>query len=360
MSNMKKHGCAGTTIAPLIQPTKQCYQEKERLTDERNNKVEYEYSFTDEHDSTEKLDSQQSFYSLALEIDLAQNNVVRYGILRIKQVLERAHSHIRRSLSHRDELLAQPTSISAEVTLPFVNNFLQHLMPDEAHWSKRLEDNTDHTIVDSFRLIWPTATFEEDYLRIFRPKLMRNVIKNKHNRICQKTFSSTPSPSPSPSLSSSFSSLYPQTQTISKNSIWTGRCYCFFHPKDFCAMLIDVQSRFRTYVPNQTSPICAPITTKAGPHNKLYMRLMADDEKDILNDKNLDKDIGGNKIDKMTDNNHVKCTCKELAWCLLTSACMSRGAMGNFVDHYICPECGKFVLGHCKFANFELVSVTRL
>jgi len=108
------------------------------------------------------------------------------------------------------------------------------------------------------------------------------------------------------------------------------RALLFLNSTSFATLDMSTRNRFATYVPNRAAHI-DPITSVSGPHTKLYMRLME-------------------RCLEQTDT----CLCVDLAWCLLTSACLSRGAQGERFLEKKCKICNGTIVGFVKFTNFEI------
>jgi hypothetical protein len=94
----------------------------------------------------------------------------------------------------------------------------------------------------------------------------------------------------------------------------------FFHPKTFYLMEPDIHSQFYTYKPNYfiMESLCNcnfNFFSISSPHNKSYSRYMQKiDSKTVLSSN------AENNSDE-----HDECVCYDLAWFLLTSACLSKG-----------------------------------
>jgi hypothetical protein len=102
----------------------------------------------------------------------------------------------------------------------------------------------------------------------------------------------------------------------------------FFLPVTLVQMGADVQSQLHRYsvAPSllrpagQSSGVDDRATVKV-PHNKSYLRMMGTHASSSASGS------GG-------------CLCREIAWLLLTSACLSLGAQGDLVPPSFCKECG--------------------
>lgn len=112
----------------------------------------------------------------------------------------------------------------------------------------------------------------------------------------------------------------------------------FLHPKSFYLMEPDIHSQFHVYKHNllQTSAR-DPISTEASrvnsllssncPHNKLYCRLLASDNEAaeyLESGVQVNSDSNGSKSSTAMGRKSL-CICYDLAWCLMTSACLSKG-----------------------------------
>jgi hypothetical protein len=158
----------------------------------------------------------------------------------------------------------------------FLDEYLSHMMP-EAYWDN---DPERYNRNENWRLVWPS----DQYMRDIHQSL---------SAICNPLFS--------PSSSSSFAD-YPQE-------------VLFFEPKTFALMEPDIQSQLYCYSCNTSL-----INNHRVPHIKSYTRVYHNQESDK---KEADK----------------KCGCYPVAWSVLTSACLSRGAQGEEKPYSICKEC---------------------
>jgi hypothetical protein len=148
----------------------------------------------------------------------------------------------------------------------------------ESYWDN---DPERYNRNENWRLIWPS----DQYMRDIHQSL--SVISN-----------------PLFSSSSSFVgaiSDYPQE-------------VLFFEPKTFALMEPDIQSQLYSYSCNSSL-----IPNPRVPHIKSYTRLYHREESDKTDDK--------------------KCCCYPVAWSILTSACLSRGAQGEEKPYAVCREC---------------------
>ena len=107
----------------------------------------------------------------------------------------------------------------------------------------------------------------------------------------------------------------------------TGGAY-FLHPRSFYMMEPDIHSQFHVYKPNLSLKKCDKedpdneninkLLSTYCPHNKLYCRLLASDGDAA--------EYLGSREDTETEKQADRgCLCYDLAWCLMTSACLSRG-----------------------------------
>mmetsp|Transcript_20900 Transcript_20900/g.30089 ORF Transcript_20900/g.30089 Transcript_20900/m.30089 type:complete len:707 (-) Transcript_20900:169-2289(-) len=109
----------------------------------------------------------------------------------------------------------------------------------------------------------------------------------------------------------------------------------FFLPRYLALMEPDLHAQMHLYE-GRTCPCPRLSTSHLGrvPHEKTYLRMMPD--------------TGNNT----TDNR--QCSCKDVAWLLLTSACLSKGAQGEVVEPRACRSCGHMLEGCIEYKNFEL------
>lgn len=112
----------------------------------------------------------------------------------------------------------------------------------------------------------------------------------------------------------------------------------FLHPKSFYLMEPDIHSQFHVYKHNLLQPTARnPVSTEANrvnnflssncPHNKLYCRLLAPDKEAAEYLDSACPESSASSSGKRSSENRKKtrCICYDLAWCLMTSACLSKG-----------------------------------
>eukprot|EP01038_Epipyxis_sp_PR26KG_P012574 gene12574-16862_t len=234
----------------------------------------------------------------------SSKKICRYGMVRMKQLLELNQDKLKRPLTSKDILLVQPTSIGGNINNHYIGTFLNHLMP-ETSWLTEY----DNIRQESWKLIWPT----KDYVRKGEQQSMREA-NNDYNQ-------------DSPHNESSSSSIL------------------FLHPRNLAMMEADIHSQMMLYESNYSSFFNED--SKKVPHIKSYMRVLYDDKFPILGNNNALND------EKECCYN-LNCTCQELAWCLLSSACLSKGAFGDEIQSTICNSCNNVRQGYFEFKNFEL------
>lgn len=86
----------------------------------------------------------------------------------------------------------------------------------------------------------------------------------------------------------------------------------FLHAKNFSLMEPDIQSQFYTYTPSRALPV-QNLSHKHVPHIKSYCRVAASSL--------------STPSESIVDQS-ISCSCYDLRWSLVTSACLSRGKFG--------------------------------
>lgn len=117
----------------------------------------------------------------------------------------------------------------------------------------------------------------------------------------------------------------------------------FLKPGVLATMELDIHERMWS-LETSKAPVMTPLVDRC-PHYKTYARVMAPKEESFCTPP----------IDNPPLKSTVtECCCPDLAWFLLTSACLSRGAQGELVPHVLCRCCGNIRQGYIQFRNFEL------
>lgn len=151
---------------------------------------------------------------------------------------------------------------------------------------------------DSWRLIWPSNTYMEEVKLDVMTNSKKVIIKTENKPQDNNNKDDITSTS---------------TATIAEDPIGvvlrTG--IVFLNPKIFALMEPDIQSAFHTYEPNSIPSL--QLQWKKVPHIKTYTRLMQGIQTSVEKLRNI----------------HVvpHCICWKVAWCWLTSACLSKGIM---------------------------------
>lgn len=112
----------------------------------------------------------------------------------------------------------------------------------------------------------------------------------------------------------------------------------FFHPKSFALMETDIQTQFYTYAPTEADVI-SQVSKRYSPHIKSYCRLLDEDHV---------------KQKQPQHGEEQKCSCYDVAWAMVTSACLSKGAQGVQCPYSICSTCRHIQQGYIEYRNFEL------
>lgn len=101
--------------------------------------------------------------------------------------------------------------------------------------------------------------------------------------------------------------LWPSTKYVSAVASECGDSMMFMRQDILDGMAPDVQSQLHQYQSILSKPLV--------PHQKCYLRRISIERKNA-------------------------CTCTPLAWCLLSSACLSKGAQGELHRPSYCTSCG--------------------
>lgn len=83
---------------------------------------------------------------------------IEYGSVRIKSLLSKLQSSLRRPLCRKDTLIVQPTSIGGGVDNNYMAEILRAYMPEE-FWDSVCTMTQDAGRIGSFRMLWPEAGF---------------------------------------------------------------------------------------------------------------------------------------------------------------------------------------------------------
>jgi hypothetical protein len=186
-----------------------------------------------------------------------------------------ALSCIYRDFQPNDLLFVQPTSIGQNLNLSYIEEYLSHLMPDHFY-----DDSPDEYIrSEQWRCVWPSHRY----------------MKHVHQQL---------------SSNDDGNDLDYHEETEDMKPVMSGPPeILFFHPKSFALMEPDIQAQFFTYQTNHHV-----IETHRIPHIKSYTRLYK-------------------------GSATGKCLCHQIAWTMLTSACLSKGAQGELKPFSICKDC---------------------
>lgn len=95
----------------------------------------------------------------------------------------------------------------------------------------------------------------------------------------------------------------------------------FLSPQVLALMEPDILSQLRTYIAGPGSTMCGLQTCP--PHNKSYARMLSDRCQEVKSAGV--SDCGDISSDDETVVTQPRCSCPDLAWFLLTSACLSQG-----------------------------------
>ena len=103
--------------------------------------------------------------------------------------------------------------------------------------------------------------------------------------------------------------VWPTSDYVARTAVDTCNSMLFMRPDILTAMAPDVQNQLHQYRCTLAEP--------SVPHQKCYLRLLS-----------------------TPTNSESECTCAALSWCLMSSACLSRGAQGDIQWPAICSVCG--------------------
>jgi hypothetical protein len=123
-----------------------------------------------------------------------------------------------------------------------------------------------------------------------------------------------------------------------KSSPYSASAGLFLQPDVLFDMKEDLHDKFYTYSPSKCSIFNGKLHRP--PHMKSFCRIMHSKHPMHMDSNSQDK-------------RHA-CTCINIAWFLLTSACLSKGAQGEYTPAYICNECNNSVPSSYDYKNFEL------
>lgn len=195
-----------------------------------------------------------------------------------------------REVSSSDKLYIQPTSIGQKMDKYFMDDLLGDYMPER--YSNPRTMSQDSIEEENWAIIWPSEQFMTDVYK----------------------------------FNSNITNLEPASSPRDLS-----REILFFNPKAYALMEPDTQSQFITY---ESHPIYCNKDRgipPAVPHIKSYTRIYSDD------------------IHKGSS-----CKCHDIIWTILTSACLSKGAQGEYKPYTICKDCRHLRRGFYEYRNFEL------
>jgi hypothetical protein len=150
------------------------------------------------------------------EQKLLKDSSVVYGSNRVRQVLLKHRANISEELL--GDLVVQQTSIGQNINVPFMDLFLENLMP-EARWNDVYA--VDDTRLDHCQLIWPSMA-------------LMSLLNNDFN--LTTTINEPDSQQPDAPV---------VTDELQEGIL-------FLHPETFATMEPDIQSRFYTYEVTKT------------------------------------------------------------------------------------------------------------
>ena len=246
--------------------------------------------------------------------ELHRSSGIVYGAERLKECLgRRFHSIPSENLKREDEIIIQPTSIPGGISLSVLQYFLSCLKP---------QDSQHVDIFETLKILWPSC------------------------------------------------------QTIAEIDRKRGGSYCaggglFMDDTSMHDLQSDGHARMHSYVPSSSAAF-GDILQRAPPHNKTYARLINQDlrshratKTNILFSSSSPLSSSSSSSSSSScplssspllssDDCSEKCTCYDLAWFFLTSACLSRGALGDTCSKELCKRCGHILPGYFEYKNFEL------
>eukprot|EP01041_Mallomonas_annulata_P012585 gene12585-26502_t len=306
----------------------------------------------------------------------------KYGLSRLRGLLLKHYPHLSRPLTSEDILVVQPTSISTGIRNAYVAWMLHCMMP-EAVW------DTEYDVLrqECWRLVWPTLSHIRRSLlssssgqrNNFEAESTRRndadddvVVSNypKHTRskdiiISSGSGSSVSIPSDDNSKNTSTVDRRNSTGTGTELFLDDTHGLLFLSPRVLAEMEPDIHSQMWTLQPSSFSG-------SRSPHHKTYARVMHrhrhhSERRHQHQHQHHHQHQHGISTDSLTNITNVyrrygsmvtshdcngfdrescdaQCTCIDLAWLLLTSACLSKGAQGEVKP----PE------GYIEYKNFEL------
>lgn len=176
---------------------------------------------------------------------------------------------------------------------------LDSYMPRSGHDSAPSSFREDD---DTWRLIWPTRRFVHHSEDLFRDSLQAE-------ENAEKTGVKRPSSSDSdfiavPPPTTLATATHHRNDPEEESPLSSG--HFFMHSQTLALMEPDILQQMRTYVPNGVAKALGQ--EGVSPHIKSYTRVYSSPYDTAA-------------ISSLVSN----CTCTPLAWCLMTSACLSKG-----------------------------------
>eukprot|EP01034_Spumella_vulgaris_P021695 gene21695-27745_t len=323
-------------------------------------------------------------------------NSLLYGMLRAKDLLIRNEHLLTRSLTAQDSLVVQPTSIGVRIDNYYIDSLLCHYMP-ESLW----EEQYDALRQDSWRLVWPSADFiarlsrrssgsdEDDEEEVsggsdegcglfLHPRSFAAMELDIHAQF------HTYEASAAAAVSESTARFPPHNKTyarvMARESVRRDDALCATSSEsvefdgdrgEVSTSFLSSQTRLNSSSPHGC-PFDFPFTqlTPPPPPPPTSLTQLEQDQTSCCGLSSSPSSDGtsstefdggdGCQQDKVPseaggqESGDEKCTCADLAWCVLTSACLSRGAQGDEVPHGVCGDCGNIKSGYVEFRNFEL------
>lgn len=166
---------------------------------------------------------------------------------------------------------------------------------------------------ECWRLIWPTSSFVDSQIKRFQRRKVHSAVTSSSSFTVKSEESNNRTTTTTISESVCVKRKAVSLVKISDEDDIPSATY-FLHPKSFYMMEPDIHTQFHVYKPNLTTSTSDDgderevnnILASYCPHNKLYCRVMASTCEDETQKSR-------------------KCLCYDLAWCLMTSACLSKG-----------------------------------
>eukprot|EP00981_Chlorochromonas_danica_P002612 scaffold504_cov189-Ochromonas_danica.AAC.47 len=234
-----------------------------------------------------------------------------------------------RLITKDDLLLAQPTSIGECVNNTFIGDWLEALMPEKT-WTKSTsssyllgggghnnnnwkDEEEEVSRSDCWHLVWPSMQFVEQVVSE-QSQYSHHVVVNDGNDTDDDDDDESDG-------------------VISKKG--NGKGMLFLHPRAFASMEADIHTQFVHYQPNLIAPYKEVLNNNT-PHFKSYTRFMR------------------SAAAAAAGQIKSKCSCPSVAWLLMTSACLSRGAQGSCTPYSVCHTCHHLRQGYWEYRNFEL------